>query len=104
MIDLSEREFQTQLVELGHILGWRSNHVRPCIDSKRGWRTPTTAIGWPDLTFARLGRLVFVECKGARTPVTDAQREWIALLDTVPGCSAVIARPADFDAVAALLR
>ena len=99
---LSERDFQRTLVSTLEILGYTVNHVRPVMVQARGvkrWVTPTTSKGWPDLVAinARTHRLVAIECKADRTAakVSDEQWNWLGRFHSVPGCVALVLRPAD---------
>lgn len=46
---LTEAEFQGQVLELAHVLGWKHLHVRRSIGKGRRWTTATN-VPWPDLT------------------------------------------------------
>jgi len=100
----TERAFQSQVIELARLLGWRVAHFRPA-KTARGWRTPVQAdgAGFPDLTLVRGGRLVFVELKSGRGRLSDAQRGWLTALQAA-GVETYVARPADLDALVAILR
>ena len=66
---MTEAQFQSAIVELARLLGYRVAHFRAA-KTAHGWRTPVAAdgAGWPDLTLAKPGRLLFVECKSAARP------------------------------------
>jgi hypothetical protein len=75
---LTEREFQSQLVDLATILGWSWVHFRPAVNRRGHWSTPVSGplgTGWPDLILARPrdGRLLAVECKREGAKVTADQ-------------------------------
>ena len=92
LTDLTEKEWQAQVVQLARMFGWK--HFHP-YDSRR------SAHGYPDLTLVR-DRVVFLELKAERGKPTAAQKEWLrAMLDA--GCEAYIARPADAHLVATIL-
>lgn len=40
----TEIQWQAQVIELAHILGWTVAHFRPAL-TKHGWRTPVQADG-----------------------------------------------------------
>jgi hypothetical protein len=67
------------------------------------WRSTNTGIGFPDHVFAKPGRLVVLELKMPGNTATDEQLEWIALFDSVPGCNAMVAYPADWETIVQLL-
>lgn len=103
--EISEKEFQARVVELATLLGWRTLHVYP-LRSKAGPRTPTTIAGWPDLFLWNPRHpargFVALELKSATGQVTLSQAQVLAQLGE-SGARTMIARPADFDAVHALL-
>jgi hypothetical protein len=88
-----EREFQRTLVQVLEAFGWEVNHTYPLM-TKHGWRTGTTAVGWPDLTALREPRILAIEVKGDHTPVEPAQLAWLSLFATVPCARAWVLRPA----------
>lgn len=92
---ITEREFLRQVAELGRLLGWRTYHPWLSIRSERGW---------PDLAMVRPPRLILAELKRDGGKPTPSQAEWLALLGAVPGIEVHLWRPADFDAIAAVLR
>jgi hypothetical protein len=92
---LTERDWQRQVVQLAQQLGWRVYHTH---DSRR------SAEGFPDLVLVR-DRVVFAELKReprVAVPVTAEQREWLAAIDGA-GCEAYLWRPSDLDDVARVL-
>jgi hypothetical protein len=98
---VSERDFQTAVVDLARLKGWRVAHFRPAQTSK-GWRTPVEADGkgFPDLVLARAGRVILLELKSARGRVSPEQGEWLKAL----GGSAYVIRPADWNELQVILR
>lgn len=102
-VRITEQEFQQQVIDLGHLLGWRVAHFRPAQTAK-GWRTPATADGkgFPDLVLVR-ERVIFAELKTDRGKLTDDQAAWLAALAHA-GAEAYIWRPSEFDAVEHHLR
>lgn len=91
---VSEREWQKTLVILLETLGWHVNHVFP-LQTKHGWRTGTTAEGWPDLVALRRDQLVAIEVKSQRGKATDAQLVWLQRFALLPCARAWILRPSD---------
>ena len=80
-VSLSERDFQAQVIDYAHLRGWLVAAFRPC-ESAKGWRTPMQGdVGYPDLTMARGGRVVFAELKAAMGRMSVAQRGWLSVLD-----------------------
>jgi hypothetical protein len=89
-----EREFQKTLVGVLELFGYQVNHTYP-LRTEHGWRTGTTAIGWPDLTAVRPPRLLVIEVKGEHTPLEEAQRAWLSLFAGIPCARAWVLRPTD---------
>lgn len=88
-LPLTERDFQRQVVELAHLMGWEDFHVRAgrTADS---WRVPgsgTMAAGWPDLVLVhpKRGRLIFAELKAHNGKLTPAQQRVLPVLNTLSG-------------------
>jgi hypothetical protein len=104
MLDLqvSEKQFQQQIVDLARLHSWRVYHP---------WDSRRSAAGWPDLVLARLcpsqrgvtTELLFLECKTERGRLTEAQRDWLFVLGAVPGVTARVVRPSDWPEIVALL-
>ena len=101
----SERDFQTMVVDVARLAGWRVAHFRPLRRQDGSWRTPTTydAAGWPDLTLVRPPRLAFVELKSHRGKPTDRQLEWLDVLRLVPGVEVYLWDPTDWDKLVEVL-
>lgn len=92
-INLTEKEFQSQVVTLARILGWLVYHP---YDSRR------SEPGFPDLTMVRAGRLIFAELKSETGKVTLAQKDWaneLALSDA----EYYLWRPADWNMLKRIL-
>lgn len=91
---LTEKQFQAQVVQMAAFFGWRHYHNLYAIGSDRGY---------PDLTLVhpRHG-VLWLELKGPRGRPGPAQEEWIDTLRAA-GQRAHIVYPTDFDMVAALL-
>lgn len=101
---VSEREWQKTLVVLFETLGYHVNHVFP-LQTKHGWRTGTTAEGWPDLMALRREWLIVVEVKSEKGKATDAQLVWLQRFALLPFTRSWILRPsASVQTVAGWLR
>lgn len=89
---MPEAAFQREVMEALKRRGWAAYHVP---DSRR------MAAGLPDVLAIHPGipRLIALELKGKRTPITDTQRLVIEIMGRVPGVYARIVRPADWPAV-----
>lgn len=71
---LSERDLSDNIVALARMLGYRV-HRDPM------WRPTGTDAGFPDLTLARIGRLVFLELKSKHGKLSGEQEHWRACLE-----------------------
>lgn len=103
---MTEAAFQQQVTDLAELTGWAWAHFRPAMTSN-GWRTPVSGpigAGFPDLVLvrARDKRLIFAELKAARGPLSEVQESTLATLREV--AEVHVWRPADFDAIAEVLR
>lgn len=94
---ISEADFQAQVIELAHWLGWEHMHVRRSIGKGRKWTTATNVVGWPDLTLwhHRHG-FVFAELKAENGRATAEQVAVLGSLQAA-GAVAVVWRPSDLD-------
>lgn len=72
-----EREFQHQVIQLAHILGFTVAHFRPAKTTK-GWRTPVGADGkgFPDLVLAGHDKILFRELKTTTGRLSADQVAW----------------------------
>ena len=103
---MTEAQFQTQIIDLARLYGWRIAHFRPAW-SRDGKRCMTAVqadgAGWPDLTLVKGSRLIFAEIKTDTGKVSQSQQEWLdALKETKAEC--YLWRPADFEKIVEILR
>lgn len=101
---VSERAFQTAVIQLAETLGWRVAHFS---DSRRSIGQgrmvgDKQAAGFPDLVCTRAGRLLFLELKSEKGKLRPAQVEWLADLQEVEGDAGGrvvvrVLRPSDWD-------
>jgi hypothetical protein len=93
---MSEAEWQGQVIELAHLLGWKHNHTRRSIGKGHKWVTATSVIGWPDLTLWHEAqhRILFVELKTEKGKLTAEQ---VAVLKSLAaaGAEVYVWRPSD---------
>jgi hypothetical protein len=103
-LDVSELDFQRQVIELARLFRWRVAHFRAAKTSK-GWRTAVQAdgAGFPDLVLVR-DRIVFAELKAERGRLSPEQAAWLEALGRVPGLAVHVWRPSDLEAIAEVLR
>lgn len=96
----AEREFQRQLIDAAHLMGWR---VYSIPDSRRA-----TVKGWPDLVLWKVKpnqppRMIFAELKSDTGRVSPEQKGVLADLEAVAQTSATIEvhlwRPRDWSAI-----
>ena len=86
--ELSEKDFQDNVIQLAQMLHWRIAHFRPAM-TKHGWRTPMIGDpGFPDLVLAKAGRVVFAELKSEKGKLTEDQTDWLSALSGVDWDSA----------------
>jgi hypothetical protein len=93
---MSEQELLDNVVQLGHLFGWRIAHFRPAMTT-HGWRTPVAADGkgFPDLVMVR-DRVIYAELKSTRGVPSLDQVAWAAALIRA-GCeNCYIWRPCDW--------
>ena len=97
---VDEASFQTAVVEVARLAGWRVAHFRAA-RTVNGWRTPVTAdgAGWPDLVIVRPPRILFVELKSETGEATARQLEWLDVLRLLPQVEVFLWRPCDWDAL-----
>jgi 5-methylcytosine-specific restriction endonuclease McrA len=93
-LDITEAEFQRQVVELARLLGWWTYHTH---DSRQ------SNAGFPDLVLIRSDRIVFAELKSRRGKVRPEQQLVLDLLARVPGVESYLWRPADWDCLLEIL-
>jgi hypothetical protein len=104
---IPEAEWQAQVIDLAHHLGWQHMHVRRSIGKGRRWVTATNLDGWPDLTLIRPtaandGEIIFAELKAEKGKVADDQLVVHDLLRRA-GHDVYVWRPSDLEAVTARL-
>lgn len=95
---MTEREFQRDVIRYAREKGWRVAHFGNSVKYvKRGreYRVipDPDARGFPDLTMAREGRLVFAELKGSEGRLTETQKEWLEALKAVPELEVYVWKP-----------
>lgn len=101
---IGEAEWQQQVIDLAHALGWKHLHVRRSIGKGRKWVTATN-VPWPDLTLwsERQRRLIVAELKTDRGKATPGQEEVLWSL-AAAGVECHVWRPADLDEVQRVLQ
>lgn len=104
---MSEREWQSRVLEAARLYGWRIAHFRPAPDPRRGgaWRTPMEGDpGFPDLVLAKRGLVIFAELKTETGRLTTGQAAWLAELPPAAMCARThVWRPSDWPEVVRIL-
>jgi hypothetical protein len=91
---ISEADLSSLIVEVARLGGWRRYHT---FSSKR------SAHGYPDWTFVKGERLLFVELKSETGKLRDDQAEWLDALAQVAGVETYVWRPSDWDELVEVL-
>jgi hypothetical protein len=100
---MTEAQFTETVIELARFRGWKVAHFRPALDRGR-WRTAMSGDkGYPDLTLARRGRVIFAELKSETGRPSKEQLEWIEAL-TYDGNEVYLWRPHDLESIKEVLR
>lgn len=86
--DLSEAQWQSQVIQLAKLRGWAYYHT---VDSRKSNR------GFPDLVLVR-ERVVYAELKQEKGRVRPEQKDWFDLL-TLAGQEVYLWRPSDLEMV-----
>ena len=91
---LTEKAWQSQVLDLAKLFGWRYYHT---FDSRR------SVAGFPDLALFRPGRFLLVELKAEKGKLSPSQENMIADLRAAR-VEVHVFRPSDFDAAVEVLR
>ena len=92
---LSERQFQTTVMQLARLNGWCFYHTHNSRHSQAGF---------PDLCLVRGPRLIFAELKTDTGKLTADQEAWLIALDAVPGLEVACWRPKDWGTIETTLK
>lgn len=93
--EVTERDFQGEVLKAAQLLGWRCYHT---LDS-RG-----SAAGFPDVVAVRGTRLIMAELKRQNGRVTEDQQAWLDDLGKVETLETFLWRPSDWPSVEEVLR
>jgi hypothetical protein len=94
---MNETEWQKQVVETAHNLGWQDMHVGRTGKHQKVGAKGKLGPGWPDLVLVKGGRIIFAELKAADGQLSQEQKDVLALLVNVGECH--VWRPSDFGLV-----
>ena len=90
MARISEKGFQSQVLELARLSGWRCYHT---FDSRR------SAAGFPDLCLVRRPLVLFIELKSETGRLRPEQAAWLAVLRGCEGVEVRLWRPGDWSEI-----
>lgn len=101
---MTHEEWQAQVVDLAHLLGWRHLHVRRTVGRGKRWTTSTNVVGWPDLFLwnPRRGGVLALELKVGKDKPTPEQDDVLKSLSHA-GVTVAVVYPADLEVVKELL-
>ena len=110
---LSEKQFQSMVIDVMHLYGYRIAHFRPAQNAVGHWRTPVAAdgAGFPDLVAVRAadpakkrtGRVIFAELKSDTGRLGKQQQEWLDALEGA-GAEHYVWRPRDWNALTEIIK
>lgn len=100
----TEKSFQSSVIDLAKLHGWRVAHFRKVPVARGGkvqWITPVAAdgAGFPDLVCARNGDVLFFELKVGENVCTESQTAWLNAINGPVFNRACVYRPEDWDAI-----
>lgn len=74
---MTEANLQSAVIDLAQELGWMVFHARTGRTGSGAWLTYMAGqSGYPDLTLARKGTVLFVELKSEKGRLSEGQKEW----------------------------
>ena len=92
---MTEKEFQSQVLELAEATGWLCYHT---------YNSQRSQAGFPDLVLVRGDRLIFAELKREKGRVTSHQRAWLEALQQTIAAEVHTWRPSDWERVEQILK
>lgn len=94
-LELTERQWQDQVLKAAQILGWFHYHT---------YSSKLSTEGFPDLVLVKHPRMIFAELKNQKGEPTLAQDLWLAELRLCPGVETYLWRPDDWPEVERVLK
>ena len=93
---MTEDALLTTVLQMSRLFGILTAHFRPALSKTGRWMTAVqgNGKGFPDLTLAGHGGLLFRELKTTRGVLSPEQKTWLAAL-TAAGADAGVWRPDD---------
>ena len=92
---VTEKQWTALVLDAARVLGWSCYHT---YDSRR------SAPGFPDIVAVRGPVALALELKTETGRPTPAQERWLTMLAAVPGVTARLARPSQWDEIVHLLQ
>ena len=90
---MSEKQFQSQILQLAHLAGWAYYHTH---------NSRHSVSGFPDLVLVRGKTLIFAELKVGRNKPSTEQARWLDLLRQT-GVIVRLWRPEHWDEIQEML-
>jgi hypothetical protein len=102
---MTENDLLLQIIDLGHLYGWKIAHFRPAMKKDGTWVTPVSADGkgFPDLVMVKQSRLIFAELKSDTGKLSPEQQVWIDALTCSMRCEVYIWKPENFTEIQEIL-
>jgi hypothetical protein len=97
---MTEAEFQSQILQIAKLYGWKIHHDRPAMSKDGRWATHVEGdAGFPDLVLVhqRFGT-IYAELKSEKGKLSPAQIEWIDTLNAA-GAEVHVWRPHNLDLI-----
>jgi hypothetical protein len=94
-LDITEKDFRQQILDLAHLLGWKAYFT---------WNSLHSPAGFPDLVMVHEEKrqLIFAELKSEKGKVTVAQYDWLTALEKVSK-QVYLWKPSDWDYIVKVL-
>ena len=97
---MTEAELRKSAIALAQLLGYRVYFTWSSIHSPGGFPDIIAVREKPD----RTAEMVALELKSERGKLTQAQKEWLALLAKVPGIRVGCFKPSEWEAIVEILK
>lgn len=97
---MTEAEFQSQVMQVAKLYGWKIQHTRPAQYANGRWATPIQGdAGFPDLVLSHAEHgTIYAELKAENGRLSPAQVDWINTL-AAAGDEIHVWRPRHFDMI-----
>lgn len=89
-LNISEKEFSQQVVQVAGLLGWKVF---------RAWTSIHSPQGFPDLCMVKSSRIIFSELKSEKSKVTEPQQDWLDKLEATGKVEVYLWKPSDFEEI-----